>query len=530
MFQKKYFAAGAVVVAALCVGLTTPRCTWSQSPQTRQQESLDRGFVAFFDTDSSAVVSWRLLATESMESKFFLFRAVDDREPELVEGHDPLGPTWFRDSNWNTTDAVTYSLRASADATAPPLASTQLSRANQSIGYMAIPLKPPEGYHANDTSVGDLDGDGLYEWVVHMVGQGRDNSQGGFTTEPILHAYKLDGTLLWDIHLGKNIREGAHYTAFLVYDLDGDGRAEVVCKTADGTRDGKGNVLGDAKADHRTQEGRRAGTILAGPEFLTVFDGPTGAALASRDYIPARGNVRAWGDDYGNRSERYLAGIAYLDGERPSIVMCRGYYTRSVLAAWDYRDGNLQSRWVFDSDDGTPGNEAYRGQGNHSLSVADIDQDGKDEIVYGACAIDDDGRGLYSTGFGHGDALHVTDIDPVRPGLEAWSIHENEKGDAAHPGVTLFSAKDGAVIFRDAIGRDVGRGMAADIDPRHPGVEVWGGLRNAFSSSGKNIGAAPRSTNFGIWWDGDLLRELLNGVDIAKWDYREARGTLVLGA
>jgi rhamnogalacturonan endolyase len=395
---------------------------------------------------------------------------------------------------------------------------------------LSIPIDPPIGYHAGDCSVGDLDGDGEYEIVVHMVGRGRDNAQGGITTEPIFRAYKLDGACLWTINLGKNIREGAHYTQFIVYDLDGDGRAEMVCKTADGTVDGRGKVIGDAGADHRTPDGHRiggrnrAGYILKGPEFLTVFDGRTGAALATADYIPPRGgDGSAWGDNYGNRVDRFLACVAYLDGRRPSVVMCRGYYTRAVLAAWDWRDGKLTSRWVFDSDDGTPGNSNYRGQGNHNLSVADVDDDGRDEIVYGSCVIDDNGKGLFSTKLGHGDALHVGDFDPARPGLEVWGIHENERGDSTRPGVALYAAKTGEIIFTGSVGEDVVRGMAADIDPRQAGAELWGGSGGLRNAKGERIGRSPRSVNFGIWWDGDLLRELLDGVNISKWDYENGR-------
>jgi rhamnogalacturonan endolyase len=410
--------------------------------------------------------------------------------------------------------------------------------------YLSVPIQPPPGYHANDCSVGDLDGDGEYEIVVHMVGRGRDNSQGGVTTDPIFHAYKLDGTRFWEINLGKNIREGAHYTQFMVYDLDGDGRAEMVCKTADGTVDGRGKVIGDAAADHRTQpaapaeakanptsqqvrrRGDRSGFVLSGQEYLTVFDGLTGAALTTVDFLPPRGgNGSGWGDSSGNRVDRFLACVAYLDGQRPSVVMCRGYYTRAVLAAWDWRSGKLTSRWVFDTEEGQPGNAEYRGQGNHNLTVADVDGDGKDEIIYGACVIDDNGLGLYSTKLGHGDAMHVTDHDPARPGLEVWSIHENERSIAGKPGATFRSAATGEVYFSALAGQDVGRGTAADIDPRHPGSEMWtnnGGLWNA---KGILIGNRPRVANMAIWWDGDLLRELLDGVNISKWDYENEQET-----
>ena len=357
-----------------------------------------------------------------------------------------------------------------------------------------------------------------------------------------------------------NIREGAHYTQFLVYDFDGDGRAEFVCKTADGTTDGTGTVLGDAKANWLTPESagekpgavtapRREGTsasgfILSGPEYLTVFDGLTGKALASETYLPRRHPdtdsptpeqmKEIWGDGHGNRIDRFLAGVAYLDGEHPSIVMARGYYTRAVLAAWDFRrdkrGAKLSSRWVFDSDSSEK-NQAYRGQGNHSLSVADVDGDGRDEIIYGAAVIDDDGKGLYSTGWGHGDALHVSDLDPANPGLEIFDIQER----FGPEGMSLRDARTGKPLFTipsvkaDESGGDKGegpgRGVAFNIDPRFPGAETWAagaGMSGLYDVHGRKFvegRPAGLSTNFAIWWDGDLLRELLDQNVISKWNW-----------
>jgi rhamnogalacturonan endolyase len=306
----------------------------------------------------------------------------------------------------------------------------------------------------------------------------------------------------------------------MVYDLDGDGRAEMACKTADGTVDGPGKVIGDDKASYVDASGK----VLSGPEFFTIFDGRTGAALATADYLPPRGDLGGWGgvggnggnDRTGNRADRFLACVAYLDGKLPSVIMCRGYYGRSVLAAWDWRGGKLTSRWVFDTDKGYP---SFAGQGNHSVSVADVDDDGRDEIVYGSMVVDDDGKGLFSTGLRHGDALHVGDLDPSRPGLEVFGIHENEGSANGSPGTAMYDARTGEILWKTAQGEDVGRGLAADIDPRHPGSECWGGPGGLRTSKGEPIGPGPRSANFAIWWDGDLLREILDGNRISKWDW-----------
>jgi rhamnogalacturonan endolyase len=502
-------------------------------------ERLGRGVVAIRQGDGKVYVSWRLLATDPDGVAFNVYRQSGDAAAVKLNSESLTGPTHFLDTSFDLSQAAAYSVRPVAGGIEQPQSvAFRLPAGTPTVPYLSVPIEPPVGYHANDCSVGDLDGDGEFEIVVHMVGRGRDNSQGGITTEPVFHAYKLDGTRLWSINLGRNIREGAHYTQFLVYDFDGDGRAEFVCKTADGTIDGRGQVIGDAAADHRTlagppqpapigQRGRgrgdRSGYILKGPEFLTVFDGRTGAALATTDYIPLRGDVAAWGDNYGNRVDRFLACVAYLDGQRPSMVMCRGYYTRAVVAAWDWGDGKLTSRWVFGSDDGAPGNAAYRGQGNHNLSVADVDGDGRDEIIYGSAAIDDNGRGLYATGLGHGDALHVGDFDPGRPGLEVWGIHENEQGDRDRGGSALYDARTGEVLVRTGAGLDVARGLAADIDSRYRGAELWSGAGGLVSVSDERIGPAPRSVNFAIWWDGDLLRELLDGATISKRNFEAGR-------
>lgn len=545
-------------VAGVCLFPAAFAAPAANDLPARIMERLSRGVVAVHQPDGRVFISWRLLGGDPENIAFNLYRTTAPRSggpadvgpfgsrPDPAAGTIKLnatpltGVTSWVDDSASLDRETSYMVRAvTGNEEAEPSASFTLPAGAPPLPYHAIKLQTPEGYTPGDASLGDLDGDGDYEVVLKQEKNPQDNSRSGVTGETLLQAYTLSGRLLWTINLGKNIREGAHYTQFMVYDLDSDGRAEVACKTADGTMDGTGQVIGDATADHRNAQGH----ILRGPEFLTVFDGRTGAALATAPYTPARHPTKSdptgdelkaiWGDGYGNRSDRFLACVAYLDGERPSLVMCRGYYTRAVLAAWDWRDGQLKPRWVFDSDDGTPGNEAYRGQGNHNLAVADVDNDGRDEIVYGAAVIDDDGTGLYSTGWGHGDALHVGDLVPSNPGLEVFNIQERFD----RQGMNLRDAKTGRPLFTAASvkaadaggdkGEGPGRGNAFNIDPRFPGAESWAagaGMDGLYDASGREfLDRRPRGfpCNFGILWDGDLLHELLDQNRIVKWNWEK---------
>ncbi|WP_456238671.1 rhamnogalacturonan lyase [Paenibacillus puerhi] len=478
----------------------------------RQMEYLDHGLVAV-KVDSGVFVSWRLLGTEPSGISFNLYR-----DGVKVNAEPIANSTNFLDTGG--TPESKYMIRAVLNG--------KQQEHSKAVGvwgsnYLTVPLQKPEGgitkdgvsfaYTANDASIGDLDGDGEYEIVLKWdPTNSKDNSNDGTTGEVFLDAYKLDGTFMWRIGLGKNIRAGAHYTQFMVYDLDGDGCAEIAVKTADGTTDGLGKVIGDPNADYRNNKGR----ILDGPEYLTIFNGKTGQEMVTTDYDPPRGTVSDWGDSYGNRVDRFLAGIAYLDGQRPSLIVARGYYNaRTVLVAYNWRDGQLTKQWRFDSK--TPGYESWSGQGNHSLSIADVDGDGKDEIIYGAMTVDDNGQGLYNTMLGHGDALHVGDLDPTRPGLEVFKVMESTKSPY---GAALWDAKTGTVTWGVYTGKDTGRGMSADIDPNYLGEEQWASTGvGLYTVKGQKISSKGPSINFGIWWDGDLLRELLDNNRIDKWDY-----------
>lgn len=519
------------MLVVLCLNVHVTGHTSSAPHPPRQMEKLSRGVIAVSQGDGRVYVGWRMFGTDPDTIAFNLYRTTDGGKPLKLNSAPITASTNLVDAHPDLTKSNSWFVRPvlkgkEQEASKPfTLAGNAPSRQ-----YLSIPLQP-QRYAPNDASVGDLDGDGEYEIVIHMTGRGRDNASPGLTDPPILQAYKFDGTLLWTINLGKNIRDGAHYTQFMVYDLDGDGKAEIACKTADGTVDGKGKVIGDANKDWRflaPTTDPKYGKVLDGPEYLTIFDGQTGAAMATTDYVPPRGDISAWGgpggngqnDNNGNRVDRFLACVAYLDGVRPSLVMARGYYGRTVLAAWDWRDGKLTSRWVFDTDKGYP---SFAGQGNHNLSVADVDGDGKDEIIYGSMCVDDNGKGLYSTSLRHGDAIHVGDLDPARPGLEVYGIHEIEEGTKG-PGTASYDAATGKILWSGDPDRDVGRGLAADIDPRHLGDEMWGGSEGLKTCKGEKIGPAPRSVNFAIWWDGDLLREILDRNLISKWDWQT--GTL----
>jgi rhamnogalacturonan endolyase len=509
-----------------------------QAGAQRQMEYLGRGVVAIPQGKDSVFISWRLLGTDPENITFNLYKKTGKSDPVKLNGAPLDQGTNYVDTKADLSQSNSYFVESVIKGKESEGSSPFTLPANSPVRqYMSIPLQTPEGYTPNDASVGDLDGDGEYEIIIHQVGRGRDNGAPGVTTPPILEAYKMDGTFLWRINLGRNIREGAHYTQFMVYDLDGDGRAEVACKTADGTIDGKGAVIGDSTADHRNS----AGHIYKGPEYLTIFDGLTGAALATTKYIPGRypssenptpeEMKTVWGDNHYNRSERYLACIAYLDGKHPSLVMCRGYYTRVTLTAWNWRGGKLSHLWTFDSDDKTPGNEKFHGQGNHNLSVGDVDGDGKDEIMYGSAAIDDNGKGLYSTGLGHADAMHFSDLDPDHPGLEVFNIQE--RFDDA--GMNFRDAGTGKILWKlpsvkaAESGGDKGegpaRGMAENIDPRYRGAECWAfgaGMKGFYNCKGEKISdKTPRSCNFAVYWDGDLLRELLDKNTILKWNWKK---------
>lgn len=515
------------ILAAMLFAASTAAWGAVASPYSHvvNADNLGRGVLAV-KADEGVFISWRSMPDDDPDLAFDVYRdGVKVNETPLSKKTNLTDP--------EGTVSSKYSIKAILNG-------NEIEAVNApdvwEADYMKIHLNHPEGgtspaggkaeqrvytYTPDDVSVGDVDGDGEYEYIVKWfpTNQADNGDQFRYTGNTILDCYKLDGTQLWRIDLGQNIRSGNHYTQFMVYDFDQDGKAELMCKTAPGTIDGQGNavLLGDDQVtdDYREKSGSLAGVVKSGPEYLTVFNGLTGAAVNTIYYNPPR-DIQAhsksgWGDANGNRSERYLAGVAYLDGVKPSGIFVRGYYTHSYVWAVDFDGEKLTERWLHASD---KKGEGIYGQGTHSLSIADVDADGFDEIIIGSGAVDHDGSFLHSTGGGHGDALHVGDFVLEHEGLEVFMPHEDTSGKYA---TTLRDAKTGEILYSQANPKkDIGRGLIANVSSRFQGYEYWSSLDGNVMNGGEVVGTNRPSVNFRIYWDGDLLDELLDGTSITK--------------
>ena len=507
---------------------TFPAQTTAYDYSKLRREKLGRGLVAWRSATNKVSVGWRYLSSDPPGISFDVYR-----DGELI-AKSVSAATQVDDSVPDGGVPHRYALAANGETVAETASHTTL-------GYVEIPLpEPPPGdtapdgtaymYFPGDCSVGDVDGDGEYEiflkWDPSLKG-----SFNRYSGETYYECLKLDGTSLWRISMGRNIRSGEHCSDFSVADFDGDGKAEMIVKTADGTTDGVGNVIGDPTVDWRNENGQ----VLAGPEYISVFDGLTGRVLCTVDYLPARGPVsdwtsaRGWGDKYGNRVERYLLAPAYLDGERLSCVACRGIYKRSAMTAYDWDGKSLSVRWMFDTTNTTV-STVFQGQGFHSLRVGDVDGDGRDEIVYGSMAVDHDGSPLYSTGLGHGDAMHLLQMDPRTRGLQVFVCLESSPY-----GCALYEASTGEIRWRKTAGQDTPRAVAGDIDAANPGCEAWAaaakGLFDQFGTSlvpydGKK-GYQGLSFSHLAWWTGTLERSLVSGTNVVSYSLKDKARSLL---
>ena len=561
-----FLTAAVMVTSVASIPVLTSYADTNSTTEKRVMEKLDRGTVAV-KTNDGVYLSWRLLGTESLTNQAFdIYR---DSEKIYTTGeHDA---TCYTDSKGTADNKYTVVPKGEAiDKTeAVDVWTTNTTYKGRSVAYKDIAFKVPDGgktptdeeytYTANDMSVGDLDGDGEYEYIVKWdPSNSKDNSVKGYTGNVYLDAYELDGTLLWRIDLGVNIRAGAHYTQYMVYDFDGDGKSEVILKTAPGSKDGEGNYVskagknitkGDDKKDYRNSSGLLMGKD-GGPEYLTVFNGETGAAMQTVDFDPPRSILTSseWGDSYANRSERYLAAVAYLDGVHPSVVMTRGYYTYVYAAAYTWDGTDLKEQWLSTNTpteenggtgctvkyaDGTSKNNTNKtlyAQGAHSVSVADVDNDGYDEIIFGSAVLDHDGTVLTYDGRGHGDAEHVSDFDNDGK-QEIFMAHEAGKhNDKIIPYAVDIKRYNGDIMLQGAQG-DIGRGIMDNVDDEYALSSgnlslFWSVAADGiYNQAGEKVGDIPNShgsnmENFAVYWDGDLGRELLDGNKLVKYSIK----------
>lgn len=557
-----FLTAAVMVTSVASIPVLTSYADTNSTTEKRVMEKLDRGTVAV-KTNGGVYLSWRLLGTESLTNQAFdIYR---DGEKIYTTGeHDA---TCYTDSKGTADNKyiVVPKDEVIDENEGVDVWTTNTTYKGRSVAYKDIAFKVPDGgktptdeeytYTANDMSVGDLDGDGEYEYIVKWdPSNSKDNSVVGYTGKVYLDAYELDGTLLWRIDLGVNIRAGAHYTQYMVYDFDGDGKSEVILKTAPGSKDGEGNYVskagkniteGDDTKDYRNSSGLLIGED-GGPEYLTVFNGETGAAMQTVDFDPPRSILTSseWGDAYANRCERYLAAVAYLDGVHPSVVMTRGYYTYVYAAAYTWDGTDLKEQWLSTNTpteenggtgctvkyaDGTSKNNPNKtlyAQGAHSVSVADVDNDGYDEIIFGSAVLDHDGTVLTYDGRGHGDAEHVSDFDNDGK-QEIFMVHEEGKGGSdAVPFAVDIKRYDSDIMLQAAPG-DIGRGIMDNVDDDYALSSgnlslFWSVAADGiYNQAGDKVGDKPYSNseleNFSVYWDGDLGRELLDGNKLAKY-------------
>lgn len=551
----------------------------AQVTPTSQMENLGRGVVVIPNGTNGEFISWRFLGTDDEEKTSFDIL----RDGEIIK-ENITNATSFADTKGKSTNK--YQIITKFDG--EPIDTTDAVSPWTNNFYQLHLDRPASGsdysYSPADCSVGDVDGDGEYEIIVKWdPSNAKDNSQSGKTGNVILDCYKIDWKTggegstpekLWRIDLGVNIRAGAHYTQFMVYDFDGDGRSEMICKTAPGSKDGAGNYVSFAGTDSKikntnnTKDWRNGeGKIDGGYEFLTVFEGLSGKAIHTVFYKPNR-NAQTTGSEatgsfnwddrsgkkdyasYGNRGERYLACVAYLDGtdQNPCAVFSRGYYTYAYLWAVSFDGKELKDKWfhsshsktqykVTDSEGKTrqysaslptsgSGNRTMYGNGNHNLSVGDVDGDGCDEIIWGSAALDNDGKIMYATGYGHGDAIHLADHNPDRPGLEVFEIHEGSPY-----GWDLHDAATGEIIFSATGGKDNGRGIAAQLSSTHRGsyFSSSNDSQQRSAVTGKVESGGSTSMNFRIFWDGTLQEELFDGGKIDMWNGSSTKRLFISG-
>ncbi|HEY0968880.1 MAG TPA: hypothetical protein VGD88_15925 [Opitutaceae bacterium] len=467
----------------------------------RIEETLDRGLVALPVDGGKVYLGWRLLRADAPGVSFNVYRATAGGAGVKLNAEPLHTTTDFIDATAPIGQPNAWWVRPIVDGRELPESPRITLEANEpSTGYRAIKLR--DGLTSiSMVGIGDLNGDGTYDFIVKHPGGGKDPGRITLSRD----TYKFDGydgrtgRHLWTIDLGWNVDMGIWWTPMIVRDLDGDNKAEVIVRSAP-----------YAASLEEATPGARAGNALDSPEFIAVYDGETGKLVDQAPWIEL-GTVQDWGDNTGNRASRHLMAVAYLDGKTPSVLAARGTYGRMKVDAWTLKNRKLEKVWRW-TNERAPFN--YQGQGQHSIRVGDIDGDGMDEIINGSLAIDNVGRTMWTTGLGHGDRFYLTDINPQRPGLEIAYIIEEP-----HPqlGLNLRDARNGDLLFgarEPNQDNAIDQLMVGDIDPAYPGMEIWAnkGLKQLFySATGEPIPGTVPTTSDLVWWDADLLREQITG-------------------
>ncbi|GAB6165704.1 rhamnogalacturonan lyase [Thermostilla marina] len=447
-------------------------------------------------------VLWRLLPSDSPETAFHVFRAEGQKVRRLTQ--TPVRDvTYFVDRTAERGQRYGYFVQPVVGNT-PGEASKQafVTPTGETDAYVSIPVQGD--YTFQKIGIADLDGDKALDFVIKQPNSNIDPYEKYWQPSPDtykLEAYRSDGTFLWRFDLGWAIERGIWYSPYVVYDLDGDGKAEVAVKTGEG--------------DPRDADGR----VQSGPEYLSILDGRSGKIVAQTDWPPRE---EMGGYNYASRNQ---LGVAYLDGKNPYLIVERGTYKVIIVRAYRFADGKLHLVWEWDNRNA---GAAYSGQGAHWMHADDVDGDGKQEVVLGSAVLDDDGKELWSTGLGHPDHVYVGEIDPDRPGLEIYYGLERRQQEGN--GMCLVEAATGKILwgYRGYTRHVHSFGMCSDIDPRYKGAECYSAdtdeqkkyaWSRLWSCKGEVISEANIS-GFGprtAYWDADPYRELIIGHTIQKW-------------